>query len=183
MFSNRCFARAAASHWLSPSVSMPTSRWIMRCAMREVRGASPQGLRLSGSTNLRKGTLPRVLDRSAASFPETRLPARTSRLAQSSILVGVSECDVPAIGVLVEVRRDVGTVDLDDELHRRLDHEVARFPEDLAEAGVQRKGADFVRVRLARFTIDPMEQRREPFLVVRVRQEIDEQRHAPARLV
>src|SRR6188472_2896634 len=28
MFSNRWSARAAASHWLSPSVSIPTSRYI-----------------------------------------------------------------------------------------------------------------------------------------------------------
>src|SRR5215211_773679 len=28
MFSNRWFSRAAASHWLSPSVSMPTSKCI-----------------------------------------------------------------------------------------------------------------------------------------------------------
>src|SRR6266542_487234 len=32
MFSNRWFARAPASHWLSPSVSMPTSRFMRRRA-------------------------------------------------------------------------------------------------------------------------------------------------------
>src|SRR5690349_23491843 len=45
MFVNRWFARAAASHWLSPSVSMPTRRYIesgsailIRVAERDVPG-------------------------------------------------------------------------------------------------------------------------------------------------
>src|SRR5688572_28824376 len=34
MFSNRWAARAATSHWLSPSVSMPTKRCTATCAFR-----------------------------------------------------------------------------------------------------------------------------------------------------
>src|SRR4051812_19418914 len=114
MFANVWFARAAASHWLSPSVSMPTRR----CTL--------------------------------------------------SVLVRVAERDVPAIGVLVEARRQVDGVDLRHELHRRLHLEVAGPLERLAVGGVQGEGADLVGVFLARLAIDPVEERGEAGLVVGV---------------
>src|SRR5215216_362293 len=102
MFSNVWWARAAASHWLSPSVSMPTSRCM-------------------------PGRLP--------------------------ILVGVADRDVPALGVGVEVVRQLGGVDLGDELDRRLDHEVAGAAQDAAEFAVHREGADLVRIGLPRLAV------------------------------
>src|SRR3954463_10536067 len=112
MFSKRWLARAAASHWLSPSVSIPTSRCM------------------------------------------------------SAILIRIAERHVPAIGVLVEVRRHVRAVDPGDELHRRLHLEVAGALERLAEGGVQREGADLVGVFLAGLAVDPVEQRRDAGLVL-----------------
>ncbi len=48
---------------------------------------------------------------------------------------------------------------------------------------MQGEDADLVGVRLPCFAIDPVQQRRNAFLVIRVREEVDEQRHAPSRLV
>src|SRR4051812_8791316 len=107
MFSKVWLARAPASHWLSPSVSMPTRRCML------------------------------------------------------PVLIRVAQRHVPAARVLVEVGRHLRTIDLRDELHRRLDLEVARALEGPPERGVHGERADLVRVFLHGFTIDPVQQRRD----------------------
>src|SRR6187200_2254261 len=99
---------------------------------------------------------------------------------RSSILVAIPERDVPGVGVLVETGRDLGAVDLDDELHRGLHDEVARFAEDLAEAGMQRERANLVGVGLPRLPIDPAQQRLDALLIVWIAEEIDEERDPAA---
>src|SRR5687767_12366519 len=105
MFSKRWSSRAAASHWLSPSVSMPTRR----CTL--------------------------------------------------AVLVRVAECDVPGVGLFVEGLVHWQTVDLHDELHRRLHGEIARASQDPPERCMHCERPDLVRVSSARFAVDPAEER------------------------
>src|SRR5436190_13148777 len=130
MFSKVWFTRAAASHWLSPSVSIPTSRFT------------------PGSRPLRA----------------------------SSILVRVSRRHVPRVHVLVERRLHVDGIDLHYELHRRLHLEVAGALEYFSKRRVGGECADLVRVGLTRLAVDPLQQRLQRRLVVRIREEVREQR-------
>src|SRR5687767_11171009 len=105
MFSNRWFRRASASHWLSPSVSIPTSRCMGQVG--------------------------------------------------SAVLVGVTERDVPVVGLVVKRRFDIDAIDLDDELEGRLHLEVARTTQDATKHGVHGKAADLVGIRVPRLAVHP----------------------------
>ena len=74
-------------------------------------------------------------------------------------------------------------VDLHDELHRRLHLEIPGPPQHAPEAAVHGERADLVGVGLPRLAVDPAQQRAERRLVVRIGEEVDEQRDAAARLV
>jgi len=60
---------------------------------------------------------------------------------------------------------------------------VSGVPHHPAKAGVGRVAPDFIRARQPRFGVDPPEQRLEADVIVRIGQEIDEPRHATARLL
>src|SRR5687767_11352375 len=75
-----------------------------------------------------------------------------------SVLVGIAERDVPASGVLVEGLPYLHRIELGYELHRRLDGVVAGFLQMAAKGLVHGERPDLVRVRRARFAIDPPQQ-------------------------
>ena len=94
------------------------------------------------------------------------------------VLVGVTQRDVPAIGALVEGWRHRHRVDLDDHLHPRPDGEVASSSHHAPESRVKGVAADLVRVCGSRLAIYPPQDRFRRRLVLRVRQEVNEQGHA-----
>src|SRR3954447_17329479 len=107
-------------------------------------------------------------------MPTSRFMGR----AASSILIRVAERHMPGLGVLVERRRNIDAVDLEDELHRGLHLKISGPPKAAAEAFVEREDSNLVRVGLPRLAVDPVEQRAKRLLIVRIDEKIHKKRHA-----